>query len=127
MQARLANIRAKEKAQREKYLKSDQSFKKRKIDVKKSDGDDEEEYVLDDYESDQENGGVAGGSSGLSAATLELMRKIGMGPVASEDEDEEVEDEIKVSLSISNADLHLTTFSDLLLLPNTLPAHSIYQ
>jgi hypothetical protein len=35
MEARLEKIRAKEKAQREKYLKGDQTFKKRKTNVEK--------------------------------------------------------------------------------------------
>lgn len=95
MEARLAKIRAKEKAQRAKYLKGDQTFKKRKTDAS-NDEDDEEQYVLDDYESDQESAGK-GSPGGLSAATLELMSKIGMGPRSSKDDEDEIQDEIKVS------------------------------
>jgi chromosome transmission fidelity protein 1 len=102
MEARLEKIRAKEKAQREKYLKGDQTFKKRKTDVKKSEeGDegDEEQFILDDYDSDREQNGIKNGSaiSGYSAMTLELMEKLGMGSSAIRDEDEEIPDETKVS------------------------------
>jgi chromosome transmission fidelity protein 1 len=96
MEARLAKIRAKEKAQRNRYLKGDQAFKKRKTEIKSED-DDEEQYLLDDYESDDDKGsrGISTTNT-FSQATLELMKKVGMGPVTPEDEDEEVEDEIKV-------------------------------
>ncbi|KAL5323167.1 hypothetical protein ACEPPN_007695 [Leptodophora sp. 'Broadleaf-Isolate-01'] len=94
MEARLAKIRAKEKAQRDKYLKGEQSFKRRKVDAG-NDEDDEEQFVLDDYESDREQSGT-GTSSGLSAKTLEMMSRIGMGPATLTEEDEEVEDEIKI-------------------------------
>ncbi|KAG4429212.1 hypothetical protein IFR05_015304 [Cadophora sp. M221] len=94
LEARLARIRAKEKAQRDKYFKGEQSFKRRKVETG-NDEVDEEQFVLDDYESDREHSG-AGSSSGLSAKTLEMMSRIGMGPAALTEEDEEVEDEIKI-------------------------------
>jgi chromosome transmission fidelity protein 1 len=98
MEARLARIRTKEKAQRDKYMKGDQGFKKRKVDANKTDNGDEEQFVLEDYDSDQENGSKGGKSGGtFSAATLELMAKIGMGPVAAKEEEDETEDDIKVS------------------------------
>jgi len=99
MEVRLAKIRAKEKAQRDRFLRGDQSFKKRKVDPGKNEDDDEEQFVLDDYESDHEGSGVKTSSAavGFSAATLELMNKLGMGPPASKEEEEEVEDEIKVN------------------------------
>ena len=96
MEARLAKIRAKEKAQREKYLKGDQSFKRRKVETEHN-HDDEEQFVLDDYDSDREQNGNS--TSGLSAKTLELMSKIGMGPTAMTEEEDEVEDGIKVSVA----------------------------
>jgi hypothetical protein len=102
MEARLAKIRAKEKAQRERYLKGDQNYKKRKTVTEKRDGadDDEEQFVLDDYDSEAEQslsrkGGTAG--SGLSAATLELMAKLGMSMNGPKEEEVEAEDEMKVS------------------------------
>jgi chromosome transmission fidelity protein 1 len=98
MEARLKKIRAKEKAQREKYLKGDQTFKKRKTDVEKSEEGDEEQFILEDYDSDREQNGTKNGSaiSGYSAVTLELMEKLGMGSSAIRDEDEEILDETKV-------------------------------
>lgn len=103
MEARLARIRAKEKVQRDKYLKGDQGVKRRRVDVDKGDDGDEEQFVLEDYESDQELNGTKGGKSGgvFSAATLELMAKIGMGPVTPKEEEDEAEDEIKASDQIS--------------------------
>ena len=102
MEARLAKIRAKEKAQREGYLKGDQNYKKRKTAAGKMDGgdDDEEQFVLDDYDSDAEQSasrkrGTAG--SGLSAATLELMEKLGMSVNGRKEDEVEAEDEMKVS------------------------------
>lgn len=99
MEARLANIRAKEKAQRERYLK-EQRHKKRRTETAKRDGGnvDEEQFILEDYNSDAEQSGsrkgVAAGS-GLSAATLELMEKLGMG--IQKEEEIEAEDEMKAS------------------------------
>lgn len=101
MGARLANIRAKEKAQRDRYLQGDQGFKRRKTEAEKKGEDDEEQFVLEDYDSDQEqskpNKGVA--ATGFSAATLELMSELGMGAAENKEEDE-VEDEMKVSVKL---------------------------
>lgn len=99
MEARLAKVRAKEKAQKEKYLKGDPSFKKRKVDVGK-DGkdDDEEQFLLDDYESDGEKEGGKSNLNGVySAATLALMDQLGIGKAFKEEELED-EDETKVFL-----------------------------
>ncbi|CZR57626.1 related to ATP-dependent RNA helicase CHL1 [Phialocephala subalpina] len=98
VEARLARIRAKEKAQRDKYLKGDQGVKRRKVDIDRGDEEGEEQFVLEDYESDQEQNGSKERKLGgvFSAATLELMAKIGMGPVAPKEEEDEVEDEIKI-------------------------------
>jgi chromosome transmission fidelity protein 1 len=103
MEARLAKIRAKEKAQREKYLKGDQTFKRRKMDAENKDKDDEEQFVLEDYDSDREQSSLKKGvaASGFSAATLELMGKLGMGTARVEEEEDEIEDEIKVSIHAS--------------------------
>jgi chromosome transmission fidelity protein 1 len=97
MEARLAKIRAKEKAQREKYLKGDETFKRRKTAADK-DEDGDEQFVLEDYDSDLEQSSHKKGitATGFSAATLELMGKLGMGTTVPDDEDE-MEDEIKVS------------------------------
>lgn len=98
MEARLAKVRAKEKAQKQRYLKEDQNFKKRRVDVT-GDGDtkDEEQFVLDDYESDSEHAGGKVTLDGVySAATLALMDKLGIGQVLKEEEMEDA-DETKVS------------------------------
>lgn len=78
MEARLKKIRAKEKAQKEKYLKGEQAYKKRKPDAFTigNDDDNEDQFVLEDYESDHEQSTSAAASGGLSAATLELMEKL---------------------------------------------------
>ena len=127
MEARLAKIRAKEKAQREKFLKGDQTFKKRKTNAEEEDPDNEEQFVLEDYDSDREQGSLKKGvaATGFSAATLELMNKLGMGTSTANEEEDEVEDEIKVSITI-----HLRNWSnnsDLLLLANALSTYSVHQ
>jgi chromosome transmission fidelity protein 1 len=93
METRLAKIRAKEKAQKVKYMKGDQEFKRRKTE-KVDEQDDEEQFILDDYDSDTELGKDRSGF--YSAATLELMEKMGMGPSSLKPLEEEAEDEIKV-------------------------------
>lgn len=98
LEERLAKIRAKEKAQKVKYIKGDQSFKKRKTNSEAGEmDDDEEKFVLEDYDSDTElNNSRKGGDGTYSAATLELMSKLGMGPNTLKAEEEQAEDEIKV-------------------------------
>jgi chromosome transmission fidelity protein 1 len=99
LEARLSKIRAKEKAQRQQYLRGGSAQKKRKPDTSQAGdaGDDEEQFVLDDYDSaDEKSNSKAGGAGGLSAATLELMEKLGMNIGAAKENDDEGEDEIKV-------------------------------
>jgi chromosome transmission fidelity protein 1 len=102
IEAQLKKIRAKEKAQRDKYMKGDSEFKKRKLDKKiVGDLDDEEQFVLDDYESDHESGdggSKTGEDRGYSTETLALMSKLGMVHDSNNQEEDEVEDEIKVAL-----------------------------
>lgn len=130
MEARLSKIRAKEKAQRQQYLRGESAQKRRKPESnQKGDSDqDEEQFVLDDYESDDEklNSKTAGGG-GLSAATLELMEKLGMNIGAPKEDDEEEEDEIKVNGLLSVQYLCFLTYVDLLLLSNSLAADTIHQ
>jgi len=130
MQARLAKIRAKEKAQRERYLKGDQRQKKRKIGTEHNDigNDDEEQYVLDDYDSDNEQSTSKTGSNagGLSAATLELMSKLGMNLQAPQEEDLEAKDETKVSQHGKVSLRQCLTITDLFLFSNTLSTYAIY-
>ncbi|RDL33822.1 uncharacterized protein BP5553_08190 [Venustampulla echinocandica] len=98
MEARLAKVRAKEKAQRDRYIKGDQKFKKRKTDKEAAENDDDEEqFFLDDYDSDREEQGLKDdGGSHYSAATLALMAKLGMGPTVLKEDEEEVENETKI-------------------------------
>ncbi|CAL3969756.1 unnamed protein product [Diplocarpon coronariae] len=96
METRLAKIRAKEKAQRDKYLRGDKGSKKRKI-TADTDEENEEQYILDDYESDREHRGMGvGSSSGLSAETLKLMGQVGMGPIAPQEDDDDEKEEVKI-------------------------------
>lgn len=96
MEVRLKRIRAKEKLQREKYLKDNQGYsKKRKIDpAKAEDEGTDDQFILEDYDSDKEQSTSTTG--GLSAATLELMQKLGMSMDTPKDDDDEAKDETKV-------------------------------
>jgi chromosome transmission fidelity protein 1 len=101
MEARLAKIRTKEKAQREKYLRGEPNSKRRKTGDKEKagDGEDEDQFVLDDYDSDREGDiSVAkeNARNGLSAETLALMENLGMNLRPPKEEEQELEDEIKV-------------------------------
>jgi chromosome transmission fidelity protein 1 len=101
MEARLSKIRAKEKAQRQQYLRGESAPKKRKPEsnqkVPTDQNETEEQFVLDDYDSDDEKASsMTGGAAGLSAATRELMEKLGMSIAAPKEEEDEGEDEVKV-------------------------------
>lgn len=103
LEARLVKVRAKEKAQRERYLKGEQGLKRRKIDGadKLENENGEEEFVLDDYESDEEGASkssTSGGPEGIqySTETLALMEKLGMNAGSGKEEEEELEEEVKV-------------------------------
>jgi chromosome transmission fidelity protein 1 len=126
MEARLAKIRAKEKAQRDRYMKGDPNFKKRKTNVESSEkDDDEEQFVLDDYDSDEEQRSSKDKGSLYSAKTLELMEKLGMGASMLKEEEDEVEEETKVRCYVLIFDL-LSPFADLLLFSNTLPTRPVH-
>jgi hypothetical protein len=131
METRLAKIRAKEKAQRERYLKGDQRYKKMKVDSIKTDptDGDEEQFVLDDYDSDTEQSGSGSGEtagSGLSAATRELLEKLGMLARPREEEVEE-EDEIKARTTSSFLSRIFLMNVDFLLLSNPFPNNTVHQ
>lgn len=144
MEARLAKIRAKERAQRERYLKGDQKYKKRKMDTAKTDAsdNDEEQFILDDYDSDAEQSGsrkgVAAAGSSLSASTIELMEKLGMNINGPKEEEVEAEDEMKACNHVSALlscllsrlsplNLPILISTDILLLTNSLPTNTIHQ
>lgn len=96
LEARLAKVREKEKQEREKYARGEFRRKKRKPD---GDGkihvEREDEFALDDYESEDEGRGPKDDGLGLSKETLALMAKLG-GNVNLKDDEVEEEDEIKV-------------------------------
>lgn len=99
LETRLSKVRANEKALRQQYLRGESVHKKRKPEPGQAGEaeDDEEQFVLDDYDSaDEKSNYKTGGTSGLSAATLELMGKLGMSIGAAKEDDDEGEDEIKV-------------------------------
>ncbi|KAI9740815.1 MAG: ATP-dependent DNA helicase chl1 [Claussenomyces sp. TS43310] len=99
MEARLAKVRAKEKLERERYLKGEPGVKRRKMGKTEgpSDEDDDGQFVLDDYESDREAGTAPKARNGtsFSTETLALMGKLDtLGPPKVEDED--VKEETKI-------------------------------
>ena len=104
MEARLAKIRAKEKAQRDRFMRDSQGHKKRKLDPSavKLGVQDDAEFVLDDYDSDQEAVTKLKKNDtgdGLSADTLALMDKLGMVIKPRQDDEGEDEDEIKAKVT----------------------------
>lgn len=96
MESRLAKVRAKEKAQHERYLKGESMQKRRKIDLKDTSDGDEDQFILEDYDSDVGQSGAS--ASGLSSATLALMEKLGMIGGALREEEAEIEEETKVGI-----------------------------
>ncbi|KAL9606008.1 MAG: hypothetical protein Q9179_000796 [Wetmoreana sp. 5 TL-2023] len=99
LEFRLAKIRDKESCQRRQYEKGEPAMKRAKLNQGPK-IDEERQFVLDDYESDDENGRSAVERSrdeSLSAATLDLMQKLGepLEPIKG-DSDPELPDELKV-------------------------------
>lgn len=101
LEKRLGKIRDREKKVKQKYENGEPVTKRRKVAAADRDGEpDEERFLLDDYESDKEDGGYGKGSShpdGLSAETQALLQKLGMaiGTTAIEEETE-MPDELKI-------------------------------
>jgi chromosome transmission fidelity protein 1 len=101
MEARLSKIRAKEKTQRDRYLKGNTNQKKRKTEVvQSSEEEGDEQFVLEDYNSDGERSRLNNGSKAgnLSTTTLELMEKLGMNVGRLKEDDEVAKDEAKVNM-----------------------------
>lgn len=99
METRLAKVRAKEKAQKESYLRGTHLSKKRRTGGEyRSEDNEDEQFVLDDYESDNETHDrkKTGDNAVYSTTTLKLMEQMGMGNI-SQDEEIVEEDETKVS------------------------------
>jgi chromosome transmission fidelity protein 1 len=95
LEARLTTIREAEKRKREQLAMSDANPKRRKeahrVDAAK---DDEEQFILDDYESDKEDSRQ---QSQYSTETLKMLEKLGMLPLESgKGADEEVVEETKI-------------------------------
>jgi chromosome transmission fidelity protein 1 len=134
MEARLARVRAKEKIQKERYRKDDQSHKRRKIDARDGiiDADNEAQFELDDYESDQEGSILSSHAKtapteGLSADTLALMDKLGMVVKPPKEDEIEIEDEIKVHQSKRNVLTTADSRVDFLLFAYSLSIDTVCQ
>lgn len=104
IEARLAKVRAKDKAQKEKFLKAEPGAKRRKVGKHETlDGeDDEQQFILDDYDSDNEKPKKTEGANKFSTETLALMGKLGMVNGPAKEELEELEDETKVCQAFVN-------------------------
>ncbi|KAI9816568.1 MAG: ATP-dependent DNA helicase chl1 [Pycnora praestabilis] len=103
VETRLAKIRAKEKRQKEKYERGEPMQKKLRGDNDHNAAaeDDEDQFALDEYNSEEGNDQNKSATSylsdnGLSAATQELMRKLGMDTAVHRDEEEELGDVLKI-------------------------------
>ncbi|KAK6000775.1 hypothetical protein QM012_003500 [Aureobasidium pullulans] len=106
LEAKLDKIRQHERKIRDRQESGPPSNKKRKLDDNNNgkivDILDDEQFALDDYESDDENTKSsytknANEDLGLSRETQALMQKLGYGPsAASQSEDLEAEDELKI-------------------------------
>ncbi|KHJ30581.1 putative atp-dependent rna helicase chl1 [Erysiphe necator] len=125
LETKLAQIRLKEKTQRDQYLKRDKTYiisKKRKIDLSPDSKFENNEnlYVLDDYESDQDqlnsyasdtNKLMNFGSNLYSAETLALLNKLGINKSSNfeTENEQDIEDEVKIFYS-SRTHSQLTQF-----------------
>jgi chromosome transmission fidelity protein 1 len=101
MEQRLKRAREKEARMKKKMLAGEKGDKRRRVEeggVGAEKQDDEEQFALDDYDSDREADSNAGSAiSGLPAETLALMEKLGMGYGKPKvEEEEEIEDEVKI-------------------------------
>ena len=127
MEARLTKIRAKEQVQKQIYLKGDQSFKKRKTNKDGAEDATEKQFILDDYDSDDEQRSSRSQAGEIySAETQALLEKLGMTEKNKEEDFDDIVDEVKVRLFFIVAQ-HSSSASDFLLLKNTFSAKPIYQ
>lgn len=79
LETRLAAVREREQKVRERLANGEPAFKRRKQSKESTQMDeDEEQFVLDDYESDDEK--TVGGKAQYSAETTKLMEKMGIIP-----------------------------------------------
>lgn len=102
LEAKLEAVRQKERKVRERYESGEPYAKRRKVmDGKSGAEDDEERFVLDDYQSDDEQSVSetkrSGPDLGLSKETQALMEKLGYsGSVTIKEDETELDDELKV-------------------------------
>ena len=102
LERKLDAVREKERRVRERFQNGEPSSKRRKIsDKPKQDKPDDEQYLLDDYQSDDEprsSTSAVDSELGLSVETEALMKKLGMnlGYSKAEDGTYEPEDELKI-------------------------------
>ncbi|KAK5168775.1 killer toxin resistant protein [Saxophila tyrrhenica] len=99
LEARLEAVRQKEKKVRQRNANGEPPAKRRKHvhEEKVGDGEDEDQYLLDDYNSDEEDVRQVGGGAGFSSETTKLMEKLGMyQSVDNKGQTEETPDELKV-------------------------------
>ena len=111
---RIAKIKAKEKRAKERYESGEPKYKRQKTAAGDTENDDEAQFALDDYESDEESHKRARAGafdeSGLSAETQALMASLGYSADASKDDDGEAPDETKIFFC-SRTHSQLTQFS----------------
>jgi chromosome transmission fidelity protein 1 len=111
---RIAKIKAKEKRAKERYESGEPKYKRQKLVSGDADKDDEAQFVLDDYESDEESHKRARtgtfDESGLSAETQALMASLGYSADAPKEDDGEAPDETKIFFC-SRTHSQLTQFS----------------
>jgi len=111
---RIAKIKAKEKRAKERYENGEPNYKRRKLEAGEASDDGEAQFVLDDYESDEESHRRAKAGtfddSGLSAETQALMASLGYSADASKEDDSEGPDETKIFFC-SRTHSQLTQFS----------------
>ncbi|KAK8152501.1 ATP-dependent RNA helicase-like protein chl1 [Phyllosticta citrichinensis] len=103
LEERIARVRARERKLKERHSNGEPHRKRQKISTTEADGekDDEARFLLDDYESEDEQAqkakSKASSDLGFSAETVALMKKLGM-PVDQKKVEEDVEepDEVKI-------------------------------
>ncbi|KAB8293493.1 hypothetical protein EYC80_007800 [Monilinia laxa] len=134
MEERFKRIRARERRERDMMSGRGnvREGKRRKGGVDGGDtvgeGNHEDEFLLEDWDSDGEAGGSGRGKTGdeaiFSKETLELMKSVGMSSRKSEDEEEELDDEMKI-FYCSRTHSQLTQFINELRrvkLPSSMPS-----
>ncbi|KAL5361862.1 helicase C-terminal domain-containing protein [Aspergillus floccosus] len=99
LEARLAKSRQEEERQRKALENTDAPRKRQKFDVQASTAQNEDQFALDDYDSEDEENKSSNRidhASGLSTSTLELLERF-RGKIASQSKDnDDGDDEIKI-------------------------------